>query len=69
MPGRLEFPGAFQRREMEKDYAAEIRKYLTRYGFDDLDQEHADDILESIEGFITDLAHCSWDYEVWRNQP
>ena len=54
---------------MEKDYAAEIRKYLTRYGFDDLDQEHADDILESIEGFIIDLAHCSWDYEVWRNQP
>ena len=48
---------------MEKDYAAEIRKYLTRYGFDDLDQEQADDVLESIEGFIADLALYDWDYE------
>ena len=53
---------------MEKDYAAEIRKCLTRYGFDDLDQEQADDVLESIEGFIIDLALFGWDYEEWRNQ-
>lgn len=52
---------------MSKDYAVAIRECLTKYGFDDLDENQADDALDSIEGFICDLAHWGWDYDAWED--
>ncbi len=52
---------------MSKDYAEEIRECLTKHGFDDLDEKQADDVLDSIEGFISDLAYYGWDWVVWKD--
>jgi len=46
-----------------KDYGFEIMKALKKEGFDGLSEEKADDVLESLEGFISDLAAADWDYD------
>jgi len=48
-----------------KDYGFEIMKALKKEGFDGLSEEKADDVLESLEGFISDLAYHGFDYEAW----
>ena len=48
-----------------KDYGFEIMKALKKEGFDSFTEEKADDVLESLEGFISDLAYHGFDYDAW----
>jgi hypothetical protein len=49
---------------MERDYYEKaIRTILTHNGFDKLDKPKADEVMDVIDGFISDLAYCGWDGE------
>ena len=48
-----------------KDYGFEIMKALKKEGFDGLSEAQADDVLESLEGVISELAYHDWNYYTW----